>query len=53
MAIRETMLQLRKRLFGNGFTKKYAGDEPPLRAELFSAVQMEQHGKNLAASHQL
>ncbi len=48
MAIRETMLQLRMRLRGNGLTKKYVGDEPPLRAELFSAVQMEQHGKNLA-----
>lgn len=53
MAIRETMLQLRMRLRGNGLTKKYLGDEPPLRAELFSAVQMEQHGKNLAAAHQL
>jgi len=53
MAIRETMLQLRKRFFGNGLDKKYVGDEPPLRAELFSAVQMEQHGKNLAAAHQL
>ncbi|MBK1649207.1 glycoside hydrolase family 94 protein [Rhabdochromatium marinum] len=29
------------------------GDEPPLRAELFSAAQMEQHGQVLAASHRL
>jgi cellobiose phosphorylase len=28
-------------------------DEPPLRAELFSADQMEQHGKSLAATHRL
>ncbi len=28
-------------------------DEPPLRAELFSTKQMEQHGKVLAQSHQL
>jgi cyclic beta-1,2-glucan synthetase len=28
-------------------------DEPPLRAELFSAEQMAQHGKALAASHKL
>ena len=28
-------------------------DESPLRAELFSAVQMEQHGKILARAHQL
>ena len=34
-------------------SNKYAGDEPPLRSELFSADQMEQHGKTLAASHQL
>ncbi|MDP2158527.1 MAG: glucoamylase family protein, partial [Nitrospirota bacterium] len=33
--------------------QKYAGDKPPLRAELFSRDQMEQHGKILAASHKL
>ncbi|MGB7910774.1 MAG: glucoamylase family protein [Desulfobaccales bacterium] len=33
--------------------RRYAGDEPPLRSELFSADQMEQHGKTLADSHQL
>lgn len=53
MAIRETWFQWRMCLLGNGLTKKYVGDEPPLRAELFSAVQMEQHGKALATSHQL
>ncbi|MFZ1829729.1 MAG: glucoamylase family protein [Candidatus Competibacteraceae bacterium] len=53
MAIRETLLQWRRRLLGNGLIKQYVGDELPLRAELFSAVQMEQHGKHLAASHQL
>ena len=52
MAIRETWLQWR-RLLGSGPTQKQVGDEPPLRAELFSAVQMEQHGKGLAASHLL
>src|SRR5258706_9222781 len=31
----------------------YAIEEPPLRSELFSADQMEQHGKALAASHML
>ncbi|TVR58348.1 MAG: cyclic beta 1-2 glucan synthetase, partial [Candidatus Competibacteraceae bacterium] len=51
--IRETWLQWRMHFGGNGLTKKYVGDEPPLRAELFSAVQMEQHGKSLATSHQL
>ncbi len=32
---------------------KYADEEPPLRSELFSADQMEQHGKNLAVAHGL
>nr|WP_171165869.1 glycoside hydrolase family 94 protein [Usitatibacter palustris] len=32
---------------------KLADEEPPLRSELFSADQMEQHGKNLALSHRL
>ena len=32
---------------------KYADAEPPLRSELFSADQMERHGRALAASHQL
>ncbi|MEO6697308.1 MAG: cyclic beta 1-2 glucan synthetase, partial [Gammaproteobacteria bacterium] len=33
--------------------RKYSNEEPPLRSELFSADQMEQYGKNLAASHKL
>jgi cellobiose phosphorylase len=33
--------------------KKFAGDEPPLRSELFSREQMMQHGKTLAGSHKL
>ena len=32
---------------------KYTDEEPPLRSELFSAEQMEEHGKNLAVSHRL
>jgi cyclic beta-1,2-glucan glucanotransferase len=31
----------------------YAGDEPPLRSELFSSDQMDQHGKTLARSHKV
>ncbi len=53
LTLRETLLQWRMRFRGNGPTKKYVGDEPPLRAELFSAVQMEQHGKSLATAHPL
>jgi cyclic beta-1,2-glucan synthetase len=40
-------------LRGNGLVQKYADVEPPLREELFSADQMEQHGKTLADSHTL
>ena len=32
---------------------KYREDEPPLRAELFGVVQMEEHGRTLAGTHQL
>ncbi len=34
-------------------TQKYAAAEPPLRAVLFSADQMERHGRTLAESHRL
>ncbi len=40
--------------FGRGDAfARYADEEPPLRSELFSADQMEQHGKNLAFAHRL
>jgi len=52
-AIHETLLQIRMRILGNGLAKTYIGNEQPLRAELFSAVQMEQHGKRLAEAHLL
>jgi len=35
----------------NSLNKKFANGEPPLRSELFSADQMEQHGKILASTH--
>ena len=35
----------------NGFPSNAAGSEQPLRSELFSVDQMEQHGKTLAKSH--
>jgi cyclic beta-1,2-glucan synthetase len=38
---------------GTDLAQKYNGDKPPLRSELFSKDQMEQHGKTLAASHKL
>jgi cyclic beta-1,2-glucan synthetase len=36
-----------------GLPGRTAGDAQPLRAELFSALQMEQHGRVLANSHQI
>ncbi len=44
---------MRASLRGNGLSQKYAGDLAPLRSELFSADQMELHGKTLAGSHKL
>jgi cyclic beta-1,2-glucan glucanotransferase len=45
--------RLKTRLRGNGLARKYAGNEAPLRSELFSSDQMERHGKTLAGSHTL
>ena len=38
---------------GNDLMQKYADEKPPLRAELYSADQMEQHGKILAGKHKI
>ena len=51
--VRGTVLRMWARLRGSDRAQKYAGDELPLRSELFSADQMEQHGKLLAGVHQL
>ena len=48
-----SLLHLRASFPENDLAEKYAGGEPPLRSELFSADQMEQHGKTLAGQHQL
>ena len=50
-AIPERLLHLKARLRARRLEAEYAGDEPPLRSELFSADQMQQHGKTLASSH--
>ena len=47
--INESLLRLKTDIFGNYFPRKHIGGEPPLRSELFSADQMEQHGKTLPA----
>ncbi len=41
------------RVLGNHLGAKCAVHEPPLRSELFSSDQMEQHGKTLAGQHTL
>ncbi len=53
ISLREIWLSLRTRPWSDRLTNRTTGDEPPLRSELFSAGQMEQHGKVLAASHVL
>jgi hypothetical protein len=51
--IRGTLRGLAARTRGRLGADQHAEDEPPLRAELFGADQMEQHGKTLAGSHRL
>ena len=48
-----SLLHLRASFPENDLAEKYASGEPPLRSELFSADQMEQHGKILAGLHPL
>ena len=45
--------QLRAQLRDSGISFTQTFEEPPLRSELFSADQMEQYGKRLAALHKL
>ncbi|MCK9984217.1 MAG: cyclic beta-1,2-glucan synthetase [Azoarcus sp.] len=45
--------QLETQLRAGGWPRISPDEEPPLRSELFSADQMEQHGKALAAAHRL
>jgi cellobiose phosphorylase len=42
---------LRAIFHSSTLTKKGAGEDAPLRSDLFSASQMEQHGRTLAALH--
>jgi cellobiose phosphorylase len=44
---------LRRQLHGSGLPRIHGDEEAPLRSELFSADQMELHGKALAAAHRL
>ncbi len=51
--IRDTVRYLATRLRGRHRKHQNPDNDPPLRAELFSAGQMERHGKNLAGIHRL
>jgi cellobiose phosphorylase len=51
--ILQTLLHPRVNLGGTNPAPEYAGDEPPLRSELFSSDQMKRHGKALADWHKL
>ncbi|MHB1687984.1 MAG: GH36-type glycosyl hydrolase domain-containing protein [Ignavibacteriaceae bacterium] len=51
--INGSLFRLKVQLSENFLAKKFASGEPPLRSELFSADQMEQHGRTLASSHTL
>ena len=52
-SILENLNHIGASLHVTGSAMKFAGDEPPLRSELFSSEQMKQHGKALAGSHRL
>ncbi len=52
-AILESWLRLRSVLRGSRPTREDAAHELPLRSELFSADQMERHGRALARSHKI
>ena len=47
------LLNLLPFLFRNARTAGHGSHEAPLRAELFSADQMEHHGRTLASAHAL
>jgi cyclic beta-1,2-glucan synthetase len=51
--INESLLRIKAQLNENSLIKKFADAELPMRAEMFSADQMEQYGKMLARNHTL
>src|SRR5476649_1145890 len=51
--ILERWLEIAAHFGGIGSSARVVDEEPPLRSELYSADQMEQHGKKLALEHKL
>ena len=51
--ILDALLYLPRRFGTTGLIPDDAGDEPPLRSELFGSDQMKRHGTALAGSHKL
>lgn len=48
-----SLLEWKANFLKTGASRNLPKEKPPLRAELFSVVQMERHGRTLADSHQL
>ncbi len=51
--INESISRFKSQFNENSLIKKFANAKPPMRSELFSADQMEHHGKILAETHTL
>jgi cyclic beta-1,2-glucan synthetase len=49
----ELLVKLRSYFQQNDDPGRYANEQPPLRAELFTTAQMEQYGRNLAKTHKI
>ncbi len=51
--INESILRFKSQINANSLIKKFENSKPPMRSELFSADQMEHHGRFLAETHTL
>lgn len=51
--IEDLFSQLRQYFQKNNITRQEVNDKPPLRSELYSTEQMEQHARHLASIHEL
>lgn len=53
ISVHELLSHLRFNFQETSPTSKYANELPPLRAELFNTIHMEQHGRSLAKIHKV